>query len=137
MTTPLIPWFISDIFKAEVNKIQVDVVDRVCQVYGLDKKEVLRSIEIPEIKFKDSSVRIIRKYPDPYGSKSSTEKCPARVYDKNERTLCRCKRSQREGCNGYCKSHYDVIQRHGKLVLGTVDDPVPLHINGKVTKKIY
>lgn len=136
MTTPLVPWFIGDLFKEEINKIQLDVVDRICTFFCLDKEEVLKVIDVPEITFTDGSVRIIKKNPEKYGSKSGKDKCIARVYDKNERTLCQCKRSQKKNCDKYCKSHFDLVKGN-KLTLGTINDPVPKHIENKIVTKIY
>jgi hypothetical protein len=136
MTTPLVPWFISELFKQEISKIQVDIVERLCRAYGLDKSEVLRELDIPEIEFVDNTVRIIKRCDATYGSKTNTKKCVARVYDKNERTLLQCKRSQKKGCGEYCKSHHDLVKQN-KLTLGKVSDPVPAFIKNKMTSKIY
>lgn len=136
MTTPLVPWFVGDLFKVEINKVQLDIVDRICRSFNLKKQEVIKAIHIPELKFTDNTVRIIRKNPEVYGSKTNNKKCIARVYDKNERTLCQCKRSQKENCEKYCKTHYD-IRNLNKLHLGTIHDPVPDYIKNKLTLKIY
>ena len=136
MTTPIVPWFVAELFKEEIRKIQHDIIERICKEYKLNKKDVVEKLNIPEIKFTDNTVRIIRKNPEVYGSKNKNNKCIARVYDKNERTLCQCKRSQKKECGKYCKSHYDLVQKNN-LTLGTINDPVPSHIQSKLTTKIY
>lgn len=137
MTTPLVPDFIAALFKEEISKIQIGVVDAICDEYGLNKAEVLNKLKLGEVQFKDNNIRIIHKREHKYGSKNNNPKCIARVYDKNERTLSQCTRSQKSGCGEYCKSHFEVIRKNGKLCHGTVNDKEPKAIVAKDTVKIY
>lgn len=136
MTTPLVPWFISDLFKAELYKVQECVVRSICDAYDMNITEVMARIKLDDFKFEDNDIRIIQRKHKKYGSKNKNAKCIARVYDKNERTLSQCTRSQRADCDCYCKSHFDLMKRNA-LVLGTINDDIPKHIIGKVTKKLY
>lgn len=137
MTTPLVPWFIADLFKDQLSKIHTDIIKRICQVYGLNEKEVREKIGLEEYKFQNNEIRIIqKKHDDKYGKKNGNAKCIARVYDKNERTLSQCTRSQRKECGCYCKSHYEMVRKNN-LIFGTINDEIPQDIKGKMTRKLY
>lgn len=121
MTTPTIPGFIGDLFKKEIYKIQLDTVDRICQVYNLDKQEVLKRIQITDIKVDHPRLRIYWKHETEYGKKTSKPKCIAVLF-KNKQ-LIRCPRSQvddRDGCD-FCKVHMKCF-KEDRLPHGTIYD---------------
>lgn len=136
MTTPIVPGFIADLFKKEIYNIQMNLIDKICEVYGLSRIDVVKKLDLVEVEFGNCNLRIIHKIEGKYGSKTNKPKCIARVYDKNERTLCQCIRSQKEGCGSYCKSHFNLVAKK-PLTFGTINDPVPDDVKQKLTKKIY
>lgn len=71
MTTPIVPDFIAELFKNEIQKIQENVVKQICDVYGLDQEEVMESIGLQEVKFEHSRLRISKKHETEYGSKNT------------------------------------------------------------------
>lgn len=135
MTTPLIPDFIADLFKVEIQKIQENVIRQICDVYELDFEEVTSQIGFQPIKFEYTNVKISKKSTRDYGSNKPTEKCIARVFSIQKSQLYQCKRSRLGGCM-YCKTHLEMSKRD-TLKLGTINDPVPKNINITQHKKIY
>jgi hypothetical protein len=135
MTTPIVPDFIAELFKNEIQKIQENVVKQICDVYGLDQEEVMESIGLQEVKFEHSRLRISKKHETEYGSKKHTEKCTARIFAASQVQLYQCKRSRLGGCN-FCKTHLEMIKRGG-LKWGTINDPVPQEVQVTQSKKLY
>lgn len=135
MTTPLIPDFIAKLFYDEIYKIQEDTVDKICAKYSLDKKDVMATVGLKGLKWEYTDLRIIHKVHDRnYGTKKGTDKCIARIWDKNEYKLYQCKRSKKV-CD-FCLSHARMNDEN-KLVWGTINDPEPKDVEAKKSSKIY
>lgn len=136
MTTPIIPGFIGDLFKREIYKIQLDTVERICQVYNLDKNEVLKKTKISDVLVEHPKLRIYWKHDRPfYGARTHTPKCIALKLDSDrvkheqsvevlidgkKKKLARCPKSQSANCE-FCKTHLKCFQ-NDTLQYGTIYD---------------
>lgn len=136
MTTPLMPDFIADLFNEEIRRVQVKIVDRICDDFGLDKTKVMEKLGFNKgcVKFSGMRFKILKYYDTPYGSVNKKDKCIARIHNASENTLHQCKRSQ--SCGEFCKTHFDKKNKTG-LNWGTIHDPIPDIVAKSESTKIY
>ena len=136
MTTPLMPDFIADLFNEEIAKIREEIVDRICNDFGLDKIVVMKKLGLdkPIVKFSGMHFKILKFYETPYGSKNGKAKCIARIHNASENTLHQCKKSQKK--EGFCLTHYEKNKTTG-LNWGTIHDAIPDNVKQSQSTKIY
>jgi hypothetical protein len=119
MTTPIIPEFILRLFQDEVNKIVQAEIDKVCDLYHLNKEEVKQKLGHTTIKSTDHpGFRIIKKNES---IAPKDDRCHARMLHDLE--VKQCTRHKAEGSD-LCTKHITMKSKN-RLKYGTIDDPLP------------
>lgn len=149
MTSIVIPDFIFKMFTQKVLEINKTVVDKLCDHYNLDKKDVFEFLE-KELKVNFNlvgedieQVKIVKKHKKKANQIDNTEKptfCDARVFIPSELIVKQCSRSKLNG-SSFCKIH-DKLNQTGNLKYGTIHEAKPDSIsteklNMKVKRTIY
>lgn len=126
MTTPLVPSFLLKLFEAELHKVNSKIVDRICELYNLNKKEVHEKLGImmfTEVDIKDDKkMKIVRITPHKEVPKDN--RCIARYYNKDNKEVMQCKKLAKMQC--FCMSHYN-LSRQDYLRYGTIHNPIDGH----------
>lgn len=148
MTSPIIPDFILKMFEQEVTKINIIIVDKICDLYDLDIDEVKQQLSdeldmnFNVINDNIEQIKVIKKHnakPDASTLDKSTL-CIARVFIQSELKVKQCSRHKLDGQN-FCKLHLKLHQNN-TLKYGTIHDQKPDEIsteklNRKVKRNIY
>jgi hypothetical protein len=164
MTSPLIPDFIFRLFEKEVTKINLTIVETMCDLYGIDlhdaqsklSKELninfnIISEDIEQIKIVKKQQAGRREQKTENNASTSNDRslayhaspkleCCARVFVQSDLVVKQCSRFQIPEST-FCKMHQQQFDG-GKLKYGTIHDPKPecistAKLNMKVRKKIY
>lgn len=123
MTAPLVPSFLLKLFEAELHKVNGKIVDRICDLYNLNKKDVhskLGKMLYTEVEVEqDKKMKVIKVTPQK--EITDDERCTARYYNKEEKQVMRCKKKAKMQC--FCMSHYN-LSRQDYLRYGTIHKPI-------------
>lgn len=119
MTTPTIPDYLLQVFEAEIHRVAMLQVHKVCELYALDYEEVQAALGEDVYTYMDlkneGQIKIIRKRP-PAPELPPEKRCDARVSATE-----RCKHARKY--QNLCRQHYDLSRaRGGHLRWGLCSD---------------
>jgi len=133
MTTPIIPDFILDLFKDEIKKINLVLLEEMCKIYNIDIDDAkLKLQDSLNINFKlknNEKIKILKKRKDT----PSEERCIARLFRKSELIILQCNCKKKEG--DFCKRHLK-MENERRLKYGTINDEIPEELSDENLKKI-
>jgi hypothetical protein len=121
MTTPLLPDFILKLFQDEVKKIALVFIKKLCDIFDLDvedaKKKLGDAMDIEFVFTDNPHLKIVKKQKeiDP------SERCIAKVYNKDRLGIRQCTRRRKDEECRLCKKHMNMLQER-KLKYGTIED---------------
>jgi hypothetical protein len=163
MTCPIVPEFIFQMFEKEITKLNILIVDKICDLHNLNKDEVKKELNKElKINFKIVSedieqIKIVKKHHNIKTKHTETKLkdiieedkskkvenveeddkihiCHARIFHQNELIIKRCSRPKLEGIH-FCKLHLR-LSEEGKLKYGTIFDKRPDEISSEKLSKI-
>jgi hypothetical protein len=114
MTTPLIQPCVFKLFQMEIQKINLEFLEKICIIYKLDYEEAVAKLkEEANVKFvvkHDEKIKIVKKRTPPLAQ----ERCIAYV---NRSNPCQC--LLRKSIGLFCVRHYK-LHSEGRLKNGVV-----------------
>lgn len=136
MTAAVLPDYLLKVLEAEVNSVCWRVVERLCDLYSLDKNEVKSRLDkwmFTELDVKsDEKIKVVKC--KPMSTVPVQDRCVARCYNKEVKDVTQC--SKKAKMCGFCMTHYD-LQRQDYLRYGTIHKPIHGHgPNFNVVKKV-
>ena len=148
MTSPIIPDFILKMFEKEVTKINLLIIEKICNHYELDIHDVKQqlsndlNINFDIINDNIEQIKVVKKHnskPDT-DNIDKTSLCIARVFIQSDLKVIECSRHKVDG-NEFCKLHLKLHQSN-TLKYGTINDKKPDEIstaklNRKNKRNIY
>lgn len=123
MTTPTIPDYLLQVFEAEIHRLSMLQVEKVCTIYDLDYEAVQAALGEDVYTYIDlkneGHLKIVRKRP-PAPELPPEKRCQARVSATEQ-----CKHARKY--QNLCRQHYDLSRaRWGHLRWGLCcDDALP------------
>lgn len=122
MTTPIVPDLILGLFQNEINKINLDLLEKVCQIYKINYQEAVERLK-NELKVnlvinKDERIKIVKTRPE----LNSNERCIARCFKRSDLDLVQCTLRHYPDKN-FCKRHQNMFD-NGTLKFGTINDEI-------------
>jgi hypothetical protein len=136
MTAPLLPECVLALLEAEVAKVNRLFLEKVCERYKLDMREVesiLHTTMSPSLLPVDEHIKVTKVY-KPRQRLDEDDRCRARTFKKKELHVQQCTRRFVSGCR-FCKTHQKM---HDENILkyGTIDDAPDEQISEKKLKKV-
>jgi hypothetical protein len=133
MTTPIVPDFILELFKNEIKKINLGLLEEMCKTYNIDieeaKTKLKDSLNINFDLNKNEKIKIVNKQKE----LPSEERCIARLFRKKDMEVFQCSRRKKE-CD-FCKKH-EKMYDEDRLKYGTINDDIPEALSEKKLIKI-
>ena len=133
MTTPIVPDFILELFKNEIKKINLGLLEEMCKTYSIDieeaKTKLKDSLNINFDLNKNEKIKIVNKQKE----LPSEERCIARLFRKKDMEVFQCSRRKKE-CD-FCKKH-EKMYDEDRLKYGTINDDIPEALSEKKLIKI-
>lgn len=130
MTCVILPDGVMKLFNAEISKIVADHVKKLCEIYDLDFEEAIGHLDLKlTLDIKDD-YKIVKKRISKW---KPEERCTALLKGADEIKQCDYKRI--DGIE-FCSKH-DRMKKEGKLVYGTVNDPIEIDNDHAEKRKIY
>lgn len=133
MTAPIVPDFILELFKNEIKKINLGLLEEICKTYDIDineaKTKLQDSLNINFDLNKNEKIKIVNKQKE----LPSEERCIARLFRKKDMEVFQCSRRKKE-CD-FCKKH-EKMNDEDRLKYGTINDDVPEALSEKKLIKI-
>jgi len=133
MTTPIVPDFILELFKNEIKKINLDLLEEICKTYDINiedaKNKLKDSLNINFELNKNEKIKIVNKQKE----LPTVERCVARLFRKKELEIVQCSR-RKKNCE-FCKKH-EKMYDEDRLKYGTINDDVPEELSEKKLIKI-
>lgn len=148
MTSPIVPDFILKLFEKEVSKINLIIVEKICELYKLDiddvktkiKKEL--NINFDVISDEIEEIKIVKKHKpkQEVSENNNTDLCIARIFLSSQLKVKQCSRHKLDG-QEFCTLHHKLNQEN-KLKYGTIKEKKPDEISTeklkrKVKRNIY
>jgi ribosomal protein S17E len=133
MTAPIVPDFILNLFKNEIKKINISILEKFCKEFTINFDEA-------KIKLKDSlnidfdlvnneKIKVVNKQKE----LPSEDRCIARLFRKKDMEVNQCSRKKKD-CD-FCKRH-EKMNDENRLKYGTINDEIPEEISEKKLNKI-
>jgi hypothetical protein len=160
MTSPIIPDFILKLFEQEVTKVNLSVVEVLCNHFSIDINEAKAVVEkncglrFNVIGESIEHIKIVKSTKPKKVSETKQDKacdsdvkqnianncCDARIFLANDLVVRQCSRSKLVGSN-FCKMHQQKVES-GKLKYGTIHEDKPEEIStpklrSKIKRNIY
>lgn len=122
MTTPIVPDFILGLFQNEINKINLDLLEKVCQIYNINYEEAIErlknELKVNIILNKDERIKIIKTRPE----LDPNDRCIARCFKRCDLDLVQCSLRHYPD-KDFCKRHQNMFD-NGTLKFGTINDKI-------------
>ncbi len=133
MKAPVITDFIINLFKNEIKKINLTIVENLCKIYNIDiddaKLKLQDSLNINFELNKNDKLQFITKQKE----LPVEDRCIARLFVKKNLEITQCSR-RKKNCE-FCKKH-NKMNNEGRLKYGTIEDEKPIELSTPVLNKI-
>ena len=120
MTTPVVPDFILGLFQNEINKINTELLQKVCKIYEIDFEDVTKKLKdefkVNLVLNKDERVKIVKTRPE----LQPCDRCIARLFKRSDLDLVQCTLRHYPD-QSFCKRH-QIMHDNGTLKYGTIND---------------
>jgi hypothetical protein len=133
MTAPVVPDFILNLFKNEIKKINLTIIENLCKIYNIDIDEAkLKLQDSLNINFelnKNEKLHFTTKQKE----LPTEDRCIARLFIKKDIEITQCSRRKKD-CD-FCKKHKK-MNIEGRLKYGTINEEKPSEISDTKLNKI-
>lgn len=133
MTAPVVPDFILNLFKNEIKKINLTIIENLCKIYNIDIDEAkLKLQDSLNINFelnKNEKLHFTTKQKE----LPTEDRCIARLFIKKNIEITQCSRRKKD-CD-FCKKHKK-MNIEGRLKYGTINEEKPSEISDTKLNKI-
>jgi hypothetical protein len=126
MTAPVVPDFVLNLFKNEIKKINLIIIENLCKIYKID-------IDDAKLKLEDSlnmNFELNKNDKLQFTTKQKElpveDRCIARLFYKKQLEVTQCSR-RKKNCE-FCKKH-DKMNIEGRLKYGTINEEKPAEIS--------
>ena len=118
MTTPVVPDFILGLFQNEIYKINLVLLEKICQIYKINFNEATKRLK-DELKVnltlnQDERIKIVKTRP----KLDSCERCKALLLKRSDLELEQCSRRhhpEKEFCKIHQNMHDNGTLKYGKM----------------------